>query len=98
MDQVPQLEDVVRGQYESGLVRKIDLDRLRVNKSNLQTKKLSLENALGQQENLLKYYMGMPVSEDIVLISSPIENIEIYAAALTKAKIVKVRNSLSLQA
>lgn len=98
LDQVTQLEDVVRGQYENGLARKIDLDRLRVNKSNLQTQKLSLENAVGQQENLLKYYMGMPISEDIVLISSPIENIEISAAALTKDESVQVRNLFSFQA
>src|SRR5690625_4162520 len=50
-DQVTQLEDVVRGQYENGLVRIIDLVRLCVKKINLQTMNLSLENALRQQEN-----------------------------------------------
>lgn len=74
LKQMSQLEEMVRGRYENGLAKKIDLDRIKVNKSNLQTEKLGLEDALSQQENLLKYYMGMPITEEISLISSPVES------------------------
>ena len=75
------LEKMIRGQFENGLARKIDLDRVLVNKGNLQAQRLELINAVSQQENLLKYYMGMPVDTDITLVNEPIENLEILMPA-----------------
>jgi outer membrane protein len=67
IERVAKLEAIVAGQYENGLAKKIDVDRIKVNRSNLDAQKVSLENGLSQQENLLKYYMGMPITEQIDL-------------------------------
>ncbi len=64
---VAKLGEMIEGQYANGLARKIDVDRIKVNRSNLDAQKSLLENALTQQENLLKYYMGMPIEEPIQL-------------------------------
>lgn len=64
---VAKLGEMIEGQYANGLARKIDVDRVKVNRSNLDAQKSLLENALTQQENLLKYYMGMPIEEPIQL-------------------------------
>lgn len=71
LEQVAGLEQIVQGQYENGLARKVDLDRIKVNKSNLETQKLEMGNAMTQQENLLKYYMGMSIAEPITLAAAP---------------------------
>lgn len=70
------LEKTVSSQYELGLARKIDLDRVKVNSSNLQSQKEQLLNAVAQQENLLKYYMGMPVNERIIIPETSLEELE----------------------
>jgi outer membrane protein len=77
LDRVQQLESMIKGQYENGLAKKIDLDRVLVNKSNLEVQKLELINGISQQENMLKYYMGMPIETEITLVNDPIENMEI---------------------
>lgn len=82
LEQVVKMERIVAGQVENGLAKKIDLNRIKVNRSNLETEKSSLENAVAQQENLLKYYMGKPVTEEIVLMSMPIVDLDISAAPL----------------
>src|SRR5690606_11105601 len=64
---VAKLGEMIEGQYANGLARKIDVDRIKVNRSNLDAHKSLLENALTQQENLLKYYMGMLIEEPIQL-------------------------------
>jgi len=74
IERMEALEEMMQGQFDAGLVKGIDLERIKVNKSNLKTQKLSLKNAVAQQKNLLKYYMGMPVDEDIVLENSLAEN------------------------
>jgi outer membrane protein len=77
IERIDQLEKIIRGQYENGLAKKIDLDRVLVNKSNVKTQRLELINAISQQENLLKYYMGMPIDTEIILVDQTIENTEI---------------------
>ncbi len=67
LERVKRLEEMITGQYNNGLAKKIDVDRVKVNKSNLDAQKLLLENGLKQQLNALKYYMGMPVEEQIEL-------------------------------
>ncbi|WP_118194045.1 TolC family protein [Albibacterium indicum] len=76
------LEKTVSSQYEVGLARKIDLDRVKVNSSNLKAQKEELLNAVAQQENLLKYYMGMPVTQSIVIPETSLEELEATTANL----------------
>src|SRR5690606_34388962 len=55
---IKRIEQVVNTQYKNGLAKKIDLDRVKVNITNLENQREQLVNAITQQENLLKYYMG----------------------------------------
>jgi len=48
--------------YASGLIRKVDLDRLRVTRTNMATQRASVLNAVEVQKNLLKLQMGMDIS------------------------------------
>lgn len=82
LTRVEKLEDMVKGQYENGLAKKIDLDRIKVNKSNLKTQRLELQNAISQQKNLLKYYMGMPITQEIALVTGSIESLGIPSAQI----------------
>lgn len=61
------VRDIIKGQYENGLAKKIDLDRMNVNLSNINTQRIQLKNALQLQENALKFYMGMPIATPIIL-------------------------------
>lgn len=61
------VRDIIKGQYDNGLAKKIDLDRMNVNLSNINTQRVQLKNALQLQENALKFYMGMPIATPIIL-------------------------------
>jgi len=51
--------------YQNGLVKKVDLDRLKVNRVNLSTQQSAIENAIDIQKNLLKLQMGMDMNQPI---------------------------------
>jgi outer membrane protein TolC len=51
--------------YQNGLVKKVDLDRLKVNRVNLSTQQSAIENAIDIQKNLLKMQMGMDMNQPI---------------------------------
>lgn len=76
LERIEQLEKMVANQYEVGLAKKIDLDRIKVNKSNLLAQRDQLESAVVMQENLLKYYMGMPVTTQIEIPEGEASDLE----------------------
>lgn len=61
---------------DNGLVRKVDADRVRVTKMNLETEKTSMLQALDVQKNLLKLQMGFPMTDEISIEALDIDNIE----------------------
>jgi outer membrane protein TolC len=61
------IENIISNQYKNGLAKKIDVDRIKVNLTNLETQRAQILNAITQLENMLKYSMGMPVSTNITL-------------------------------
>ncbi len=61
------IEKIISNQYENGLAKKIDVDRITVRLTNLQTQREQTLNAITQLENQLKFSMGMPVSNEITL-------------------------------
>ncbi|MCB0643312.1 MAG: TolC family protein [Phaeodactylibacter sp.] len=65
LNRVVQLIDITQAQYEEGLVKKVDVDQLRVNRTNLSTEIQNIEIGYRQQLNLLKFYMGMPIEQEI---------------------------------
>ncbi|MCL7987481.1 TolC family protein [Sphingobacterium sp. lm-10] len=58
---------IIKGLYESGLQKKIDLDRMQVAVTNLESQKQQTLNGLELQNNALKFAMGMDISRNIVL-------------------------------
>jgi len=59
--------NIIKGQFDNGLAKRIDLDRMNVNLSNLRTQRQTLINEVQKQENTLKFYMGMPIDTKIVI-------------------------------
>jgi len=76
IERIRQLEKIVSSQFELGLARKIDLDRVKVNNSNLTAQREQLLNAVAQQTNLLKYYIGMPITEQIIIPETSLKELE----------------------
>lgn len=58
---------IIKGLYESGLQKKIDLDRMQVAVTNLESQKQQTLNGLELQKNALKFAMGMDISRQVVL-------------------------------
>ncbi len=64
---VKTIEKIIATQFQNGLAKKIDVDRIKVNLTNLQTQRDQTLNAITQLENQLKFSMGMPVNTEINL-------------------------------
>ncbi|MCO5260681.1 MAG: TolC family protein [Crocinitomicaceae bacterium] len=96
IDRVIKLEDILAAQFENGLVKKIDVDRVRVNKTNLQAQKLELENAVIQMKNLLKYYIGMPMDQDITVPETALNDMENFGESIDGSSL-NTDNLLSMQ-
>lgn len=59
-----------KAMYENGFQEKLDVDKVTVNLSNLRTDKIKLENTLKTGNIGLKYLMGMPVKDELMLTDS----------------------------
>jgi outer membrane protein len=70
LNMLTQLEKILTLQYKNDLVKKVDVNRIKVNKSNLENQKENLQTAYAQQLNVLKFFMGMPLEEQIALSGS----------------------------
>jgi len=100
------VEKIVSNQYKNGLARKIDVDRINVNLTNLNTQRDQTVNAITQLENQLKFSMGMPVSNPITLPATELTEVTVLpqfadSVDLTNRTEVKLLNTqdklLSLQ-
>lgn len=97
LDRISQLKKMVASQYEVGLAKKIDLDRIKVNKGNLLAQREQLAYAVVQQENLLKYYMGMPINESIQIAEADVVDLEKQGLALSGQNNFNVENLTAYQ-
>ncbi len=97
LERINKLQDVLQGLFENGLGKKIDVDRIRVNRVNLETQKMQLLNAIELQKNVLKYSMAMPISENIVLPGEDIEKLESLVAALKVSPELDTESLLSVK-
>ncbi len=57
--------NIIQGLFENGLGKKIDVDRMDVKISNLESQRQQLLNVVSQFENQLKFFMGMPIAQQI---------------------------------
>jgi outer membrane protein len=86
------VQSVLQGQYESGLAKKIDLDRIAVNISNLSSQRQQLLNTVSLLENQLKFYMGMPIQTPVFIPDVEMKAIQPQAVLMNNS--VPVENRL----
>jgi outer membrane protein TolC len=60
-------EQIAASQYENGLIKKVDLDRIIVNKLNVQTAIDRLQVMYDQQLNMQRYFMGLDLNQPLEL-------------------------------
>ncbi|WP_237586947.1 TolC family protein [Pontibacter russatus] len=82
LERLTQLEKIMQLQYENDLVKKVDVNRIRVSRVNLDNQKQSLSTMFEQQKNMLKFFMGMPLEQDIDLQDATILLEKVDPAAL----------------
>jgi outer membrane protein TolC len=70
LERLDQLAAISEVQYRNGVLKKSDADRIRVNITNLQTQIDNLETGYTQQRNLLKFLIGMPVTQPLGIVST----------------------------
>ena len=69
------VEKIIANQYQNGLAKKIDVDRINVNLTNLNTQRAEIANGITMLENQLKLSMGMSVLTQITLPPSELTNV-----------------------
>lgn len=67
VERLEKLLNETREFNKNGLVEKIDVDRLEVQYNNLKVESQNVKRLLALSEKSLKFQMGMPISESIVL-------------------------------
>lgn len=68
--------EATKGQYENGLAKKIDLDRINVNLTNAKTQRLRQMNQIAIQMANLKVLMGIPVETQMAVNDLSFSEIE----------------------
>ena len=102
-DRITKLLTIIKIQYDNGFAKKLDYDRLLVNQTNLETDLQNLDINYRQQMTMLKYYMGIPLSTDIVLTDKTdtelYQNIKVGLEDVTKNspdfQLIQVQKSMN---
>jgi outer membrane protein len=68
--------NILNGQFDNGLAKKIDVDRTLVNISNLNSQRQQLLNNVALLENQLKFLMGMPIQTSVIIPAVAFEEIQ----------------------
>lgn len=96
------VEKIISDQFRNGLAKKIDVDRIKVNLTNLENQRTQTQNAVVLLENQLKLSMGMPVENQIELPATELNEItnlpelaeEINLDARTELRLANVQREL----
>ena len=67
------VKTIIKGQFDNGLAKKIDLDRISVRVNNINSMRQQILNAITLQENALKFYIGMPMENKIIIPKTAFE-------------------------
>jgi outer membrane protein TolC len=98
IDQIKGLLTVTQKQYENGFGKKVDVDRLRVQQSNLEMQLVNLELQIKQAEQALKFAMNLPLETAIVLTDTISSNMfEEVNAAITQPNYLQKPDLLILK-
>ena len=75
-----QLEKIVNLQYRNDIATKVQLNRVTVNKTNLENTRQTLQANYDRQLNALKFFMGMPIEQQITIAdATPELNVAVLA-------------------
>ena len=69
------IKGILAGLYNNGLAKKIDVDRISVSISNLQSQRQQLVNGISLLENNLKFSMGMPIETELEIPDADISSL-----------------------
>lgn len=64
---IDKMLNTMESNFQNGLVKKVDLDRLKVNRVNLATQQSAIQNAIEIQKNLLKLQIGMDINNPLTI-------------------------------
>lgn len=78
--------DVIKGLFDAGLAKKIDLDRVNVTLNNLKSARQQLVNAVEITQNALKFMIGMPMDSKVKLPENTFEPSVLFAEKLNKTE------------
>lgn len=98
-NRLSQLEKMLDLQYKNDVATKVQVNRVTVNKINLENQRNTLTAALEQQKNALKFFMGMPLTQEleivdsVVVLNTPIPTTEDAAALIASRLEFKVLNT-----
>ncbi|MEI6683459.1 MAG: TolC family protein [Bacteroidota bacterium] len=70
LEKIGKAEKIAASQYENGIIKKIDLDRIAVQKNNMITEIERLQVIYLQNLAMLKYFMGLGQEENIAMVDS----------------------------
>lgn len=101
LETMDRLIDIAQVQYEEGIIKKLDVDQLKVNKINLESEIEGTSLGLEQLHNQLKFLLGIPQGEEIVLkkdrltVADFVEQDELNLANNTDLKLLDVQSELN---
>jgi outer membrane protein len=65
LELIQDMLETMETSYANGIIKKVDLDRLKVTKTNIETQKSAIISAAEVQKNLLKLQMGLDMNQQI---------------------------------
>lgn len=92
------VQSILQSLFENGLAKKIDVDRISVNISNLANQRLQLTNGITIQENQLKFLIGMPLNTPISIPDIQLGSIQPVAALSDDTVSLRTRSEYKLLA
>lgn len=88
--------NIIQGLFENGLGKKIDVDRMDVKISNLESQRQQLLNGVSQFENQLKFFIGMPISQQITIEQENINPQHLGDLLLADSSVLENRSEILL--
>jgi outer membrane protein len=87
---------ILKGQFDNGLARKIDVDRMNVTLSNIEAQRQQLRNGIIQAGNQLKFLMGVSIQSKMEVPEVSIATIQPLVLAETDSLDVFSRTEMQL--
>jgi outer membrane protein TolC len=76
-DRTEQLIKIALAQLDNGIIKKLDVDQIKVNRTNLVSELANIEMATDQQLNQLRYFMALDMNQPLVL-NEKLDNLQRY--------------------